>query len=134
MKKFIALVTLLIASNASATCFKFINGQGPDRIGNFAFAAKATQACVENVSSFSSASYTEVTFADAQGALAVVSGQRNGANIFVQSGNINGSNVELNGTLINVSVQEDAHLRIVKGVISVKAGRDFPQQYLVVGQ
>lgn len=134
MKKLISLVTMLVASNASATCFNFINGQGPDKIGNYAFAAKATQACVEKVNSYSGASYTEVIFADAQGALAVVGGQQNGTNIFVQSGNVNGANVDLNGTLITLSVQEDAHLRIVKGVISIKAGRDFPQQYLVVGK
>lgn len=133
MKKFIlGLVLMVTAAGASADCFKFINGRGPDRVGNYMFAATATSVCVKIVSGFAG-NYVQVSLTDAEGDLALLTGGGNFENMTIQGGNINGSSVNLNGTDVKFSVEYDNNLGITKGTMKLKAGRQFEQTYLIIG-
>lgn len=133
MKKLVLIATLLAASVSHADCFRFINGKGPDRIGNYAFAAQATDVCVNSVHQFGGKSYISVRFSDSQGDLAAVSAQpASDSELILTSGNINGANVNVAGVCVDMKMEVDEHLGLVTGVLAIQAGRDFPQQYLIM--
>lgn len=135
MKKYIlGLVILASTSGASAavTCFNFVNGQGPQKIANFAFGAPATRVCVSPVN---------VVFSDSIGDLAQVGHEITGAGrcagvcheFTLNYGNINGENVDLSGATISITAEVDAHLGMLNGVLTIQAGRNFPEKFLILG-
>ncbi len=124
MKKYLLSSLLILASTtAFADCFNFINGKGPDRIGNFMFGGAAEGVCIQA---------TSIRFYDSQGDLAEAGGQSAGPILQLDVGNINGENVDLRGTEIEFAVKSDGHSPISTGVLNIQAGRDFPQKYLII--
>jgi len=140
MKQLILSVILgLVTQSASAACYNFINGRGPDKIGNFQFGGTAKQVCIQKVNGFAGPAYTQLTLSDEQGPLAIagIGGQANCTTaqlcqtLELTHGNINGQNVDLRGTTITLEAAKNS-LQVVVGKMSVKAGRDFPQPFLIM--
>lgn len=135
----IVLVSIVVAANAKAACFNFVNGEGPSQIGNFGLANTAKSICVQSVGSFGR-SYLSVSLNDESGELAVVTGEESATGrcagfckqVTLTSGNINGSNVDLSGAQLEFQVEKDMHLGVSKGSLKIQAGRDFPQEYLLI--
>jgi hypothetical protein len=131
--KHILLTLALVATTSTSfgDCYNFINGRGPDRIGNENFAAVATQLCVTRVNGFAR-NYTSLEFSDSQGVLAIVAANPSDYSLEATSANINGKNVDLTGTRFDINVRQADSLNAVIGTISVKAGRDFPQLFSMI--
>jgi hypothetical protein len=124
MKKFVLILALMMSASSSfAACFHFVNGKGPDRIGNYPFAAPASRVCTSEINGFAGP-VVQIEFSDSQGALAIVGGDRNGASVTLSSGNINGGNVNVSGARVTIQAS--------MGTLSIQAGRDFPQTYNIV--
>lgn len=141
MRQYLLAFTVLVStSGASAVCFNFVNGKGPQRVGNYQLAATATKVCVNTVSG--GGSYTSVRLSDSEGDLVVSAGEVIAAGrcpgfckqMTLSSANINGENVDLSGTLIVFEAEADSTLGITKGIMSIEAGRDFAQKYLIIGE
>lgn len=140
MKKLV-LLFMVASSMASAACFNFVNGKGPERLGNFRFTAPATRLCLQTVNRFGGGSVPSLKFSDAEGDLAVagaeVTAQGRCASLCKEltltSGNINGANVNLSGIRVSITTDLDPHLGMLNGVVTIQAGRDFPQKYLILG-
>lgn len=134
MKKFVLTMALLVsASNAVAapTCFNFVNGHGPQQVGNFAFGGTAERICLSS---------ENVRLSDSQGDLAIVgstitaSGRCAGVchQFTLNYGNINGENVDLSGTTIEVQAEQDQYLGMLKGLITIQVGRGFAEKFLIM--
>ena len=135
----LTLILSLAVQAASAACYDFINGRGPDKIGNFQFGGTAKQVCINRVSRIAGPVYTQLTLSDEQGELAVagINSQRTCntsplcQTLELTDGNINGKNVDLRGTTITLEASKNS-LQVLVGKMSIKAGRDFPQLFLIM--
>lgn len=138
--KYVLLLGLLLAGNAQAACFNFVNGKGPDRLGNVFFAAPATEVCVTQVSRFGGGSYLTVGFSDAEGALGMFAAVVRAVGrcpgfcqvLELQSGNANGMNVNPSGIQLEFQAEPQQNLGgFLTGTLTVKAGRAFPAKFLI---
>lgn len=135
MKKYFLAFSVLVSASSSfagPTCFNFINGKGPSRIGNVPLAAPAASVCVSS---------HNIRFFDSQGDLAIMEADvtatgRCGAGLCkelaLSYGNANGDNVDFTGVEVVIQAEADTHLGVSKGTLTIKAGRDFPQKYLII--
>ena len=136
------LITMLLGLatvSAQATCFNYINGKGPSKIGNYQFAGTATQVCLVNVGRISGPDYTSLRMSDSQGNLVEAYVQKESTcrnaqfckSLELAQGNINGRNVDLRGTTVDINASKTV-LNVVQGTLSITAGRDFPQTFLIM--
>lgn len=134
MKKCVlALAIIATTSGASAACFNFVNGNGPRQIGQFHLAGTATSICVKSVNGFAG-SHTQVNLFDSRGDLLIASGTGSENQISLYSGNINDRNEEMRGIQIVINTERDSRLGITKGTLSIQAGRDFPQKFVIIAR
>ena len=128
MKKVIlGLVLVVTASGASAECFNFINGKGPNKVGNYALEATATSACVSRDSRG-----LKVVLGDSQVDLSIIGGTQNGSTIALDYGNIGGSNLDFRGLEITVETKM-SNLGLSTGTMKIRSTRQLgADSYLIM--
>ena len=130
MKKVIlGLVLVVTASGASAECFNFINGKGPNKVGNYALEATATSTCVTR----DNRGDMKVVFSDSQGDLAIIGGEQSGStSIALNSGNVGGSNVNFSGLEITFETKM-SNLGLSTGTMKIRSTRQLgADTYLIM--
>lgn len=132
------LTVLTLTSGAFADCFNFVNGNGPDRIGNYEFTNKATSICLEAESTITNRNYTSVIFYDADGELAYISADKTldqctgvCAELALRNGLIDNKSLNLEGHRIVIKTEYDKRLNVVKGSLEIRTSRSFPAKFNV---
>lgn len=141
MKKYLLGLGIILSGPMTfAACFNFINGKGPERMGNAFFAAQAKQVCISVTSQIGGGEYTSIRFSDEEGDLAIFSGEVTAKGrclslcqvVELTSGNVNGENVNVGDAKVSIQTEMDHSLGMAKGLIEVRAGRSFPQKFLIL--
>lgn len=137
MKKlFFTVFLVLTTSMASAKCYNFVNGNGPNRLGNFQFGRIAQTVCVTLVHGFAGY-YPSIAFSVQEGTIALAAGNilhdsNLPSSFTLASGQIFQNNVNLNGINISLtSMTYDPRINLETGVLGIQFGRGFVERYLI---
>lgn len=146
MKAIILTGLVLLAQSSFARCFDLVKSESQQqlvRIGNIQLAAPAERICLQDVRSYDGTIKAQVTLSDSIGDLAQLSatelsrarcGHDCGVKYMLEYGNANGVNVNASGISIAIETKQKSNLGNLQiGTLTVQAGRDFPQTYLISG-
>lgn len=119
----------MVTSHAFADCYNFVNGNGPQQIGNVQLYGTAGKVCVLP---------SELQFY-VQGGLVYAeilsaSQSRSGDQAQYTLGRVEVNNQLFNATSAVVTIQTSSnnHLGLAQGVLTIQAGRGFPEKYLIM--